>query len=447
MSLLCASLHLSLNLAFELLFYACLVYRSCIPSLLSSSTLPSRPLHMSSPVSVSPSTVPAAAAAAPTKKLWGGRFTKDTDPSLLTWIDSIPVDRHLADEDIWGSIAHNAMLGATGCNPVSSATAIMSTLLKLQDGLKDGSFVLGQKQDDVHMDVEATVIEKLGMDVGGRMHVGRSRNDQVIVDSKLYCRKRLLELRGQLIEATQAFIDRADNHLTDVMVAYTHVQHAQPISIAYWLSHYAAILVRDLQRLKAAYDTTDENPLGSGAICGTSFPIDRALTTRLLGFQKIHQHGLDATSSRDFFLETLSACAITYTTFSRLAEELILWSSFEFRSVTLDDGFAMGSSMMPQKKNPGSCELIRGRAGRVNGLLVAGFTMMKGLPSGYNRDFHEDKEILVNMFEILNTCTPVVRNFIERLEGRKTRENYTVSLLCFVSVDSLYFSHLPLILL
>jgi len=199
----------------------------------------------------------------------------------------------------------------------------------------------------------------------------------------------------------EAFLSRAAQHTTTPMVGYTHVQHAQPISVAYWLSHYAAIFLRDLDRLKRAYDVTDENPLGSGAISGTSFPIDRLLTTKLMGFQKVHVHCLDATSSRDFMLEILSAVSILETTLSRLAEEFIFWSSYEFGTLQLDDGFAMGSSMMPQKKNPGPLELLRGRSGRINGLLSAGLTMMKGLPSGYNRDFHEDKEILVECFNLI----------------------------------------------
>jgi len=197
------------------------------------------------------------------------------------------------------------------------------------------------------------------------------------------------------------------------MVGYTHVQHAQPLSVAYWLSHYAAHFLRDLQRLKNSYDVTDENPLGAGALAGTSLPIDRALTTRLLGFQRIHEHGLDATSSRDFMLEVLSSIAILNTNWSRLAEEFILWSSYEFRTLTMDDGFAMGSSMMPQKKNPGVCELLRGRAGRVNGLVMAGFTLMKGLPSAYNRDFHEDKEILVEALTLVNRATEIIAPLVE----------------------------------
>jgi argininosuccinate lyase len=205
-----------------------------------------------------------------------------------------------------------------------------------------------------------------------------------------------------------ALLERAAPATECVMVGYTHVQHAQPISIAYWLSHYAAIFLRDLDRLAHAYDLTDENPLGTGAIAGTSFPIDRQLTTELLGFQRVHVHGLDATSARDFMLEVLSSSAILMTTVSRLAEEFIFWSSFEFGTLTLDDGFAMGSSMMPQKKNPGTVELLRGRSGRMNGLLMAGLTMMKGLPSGYNRDFHEEKEILWEALDLINRAIEIL---------------------------------------
>jgi argininosuccinate lyase len=341
-------------------------------------------------------------------KLWGGRFAKDTDPAVLHWVDSIPIDKNLAVEDTWGSIGHVTMLGRQGIIPAEHAGKIANTLLQIQNGMIDGSFQLGEKQDDVHMDVEAHVIERLGMDIGGRMHATRSRNDQVVVDSKMYARRRLLELRNKVTASAQAFLDRSADQLNNVMVGYTHFQHAQPISVAYWLSHYSSHLLRDLIRLKHAYDITDENPLGGGAIAGTSFPIDRLLTTKLLGFQKVHEHGLDATSSRDFMLDVCNAAATLNILWSRLAEELILYSSYEFRTVSLDDGFAMGSSMMPQKKNPGTLELLRGRAGRTTGLLTAAHTMLKGLPHAYNRDFHEDKEILVAMLDLVNAATQII---------------------------------------
>jgi len=346
-------------------------------------------------------------------KLWGGRFSRDVDNRLSDWTESVTIDRHLVIEDTWGSIAHVTMLGVQGIIPAEHASKIIGGLRTLQDEYKDGKWDIGRQQEDVHMNVEATLIQRLGINVAGRMHTTRSRNDQVPLDSKLYTRKRLLELRRRTGDAVESFLTRASKHLEDVMVSYTHVQHAQPVSVAYWLSHYAAVLIRDLERLKRSYDVTDQNPLGSGAIAGTSFPIDRKLTTKLMGFQKVHPHGLDATGNRDFMLEVLSNIAILQSTLSRLAEEFIFWSSYEFRSLTLDDGFAMGSSMMPQKKNPGALELLRGRTGRINGLANAGFTMMKGLPSGYNRDFHEDKEILVSALSMINLAVEVVPPLIE----------------------------------
>ncbi len=354
-------------------------------------------------------------------KLWGGRFAKDVDAAILGWTESITVDSKMVIEDLWGSLAHVAMLGRQGIIPAADAGSILGTLLVFQDDYAAGKWQLQLEREDVHMNVESRLIDSLGIDVAGKMHTCRSRNDQVVLDSKLYTRKRLLELREKLIPALETLLERASGATEDVMVSYTYVQHAQPVSIAYWLSHYAAIFLRDLDRLKRAYDLTDENPLGTGAIAGTSFPIDRQLTTSLLGFQKVHEHGLDATSSRDFMLETLSASAILMTTASRMAEEFILWSSYEFRTVTLDDGFAMGSSMMPQKKNPGTLELLRGRSGRMNGLLVAGLTMMKGLPSGYNRDFHEEKEILWEALDLINRAAEILPPLLRSTTFNKER--------------------------
>lgn len=354
-------------------------------------------------------------------KLWGGRFARDTDKVLAKWVESVTVDSHLVQEDIWGSLAHVTMLGRQGIIPADKAAKIIGALDTLMQEFLDGKWKLGYQQEDVHMNVEATMIARLGMDVGGRMHTCRSRNDQVVLDSKLYARKRLLELRGRVLDAVDTFVAKADTQLEDPMVGYTHFQHAQPISVAFWLSHYAAVLLRDGKRLKAAYDVTDENPLGAGAISGTSFPIDRKLTTKLLGFQKVHPHSLDATSARDFMWEAIFGAATVSGTLSRLAEELILFSSYEYSTVSLDDGFAMGSSMMPQKKNPGSVELIRGRAARMTGYLTASFTMMKGLPSGYNRDFHEDKELLVASMDMINNMVEVIPALITSTTLNKKR--------------------------
>jgi argininosuccinate lyase len=320
-------------------------------------------------------------------------------------------------------MAHVSMLGNQGIIPPETAGKILGHLLKLQDEWNNKKWTWLPDQDDVQMTVEKKLIDALGMEVGGRMHTCRSRNDQVPLDSKLYTRNQLLKLREKVIVCAKSFLEKAKGQEENVMVSYTHVQHAQPVSVAFWLSHYAAHLLRDLTRLKAAYDLTDQNVLGAGAISGTSFPIDRLFTTKLLGFQKVHEHALDATSSRDFMTEVLTTNATLQTLFSRLAEELILWSSWEFRTITLDDGFAMGSSMMPQKKNPGPLELMRGRAGRMIGLANAGFIMMKGLPSGYNRDFHEEKEILVESIELIlraaDVIPPLIRTTTLNLERMK----------------------------
>lgn len=347
------------------------------------------------------------------KKLWGGRFTKDTSESIQKWIESISVDSHLVVEDIWGSMAHVSMLGHQKIVPFNKANKIIPQLLDYQNTWIDGKWKLEKENEDVHLNVEGKLIKDLGMDIGGRMHTCRSRNDQVGLDSRLYTRNQLLKLRTLMIPFIESFLRRAESGYENVMPSYTHVQHAQPVSLAFWLSHYAAVYLRDLKRLKSAFDTADENPLGSGAIAGSSFNIDRIMTTKLLGFQKVLEHCLDACSARDFLCESTSAVATYYNTCSRLAEEFILWSSWEFQTITLDDGFAMGSSMMPQKKNPGMLELIRGRSGRVNGLANAALTMNKGLPSGYNRDFHEDKEITVEIFDLANRMTEALPSLIE----------------------------------
>lgn len=354
-------------------------------------------------------------------KLWGGRFAKEVDASVVGWTESATVDARMVVEDLWGSMAHVAMLGRQEIIPAQDAAKILEALIRFQDDFLAGRWELKVEHEDVHMNVEARLIDEVGLEAGGKMHTGRSRNDQVPLDSKLYTRRRLLELRSKLASVVETLLERAATTTDDVMIGYTHVQHAQPISVAYWLSHYAAIFLRDLDRLKRAYDVTDQNPLGSGAIAGTSFPIDRELTTELLGFQGVHAHGLDATSSRDFMLEVLGACAILMTTVSRLAEEFIFWSSYEYRTLTLDDGFAMGSSMMPQKKNPGAVELLRGRSGRMNGLLMAGLTVMKGLPSGYNRDFHEEKEILGEALDLINRAVEILPPLVRSTAINKER--------------------------
>lgn len=360
------------------------------------------------------------------QKLWGGRFTKDTDGRVKAWAESITIDEHMALEDMWGSMGHVAQLAVQGIISEDAGKKILASLFKLYRGYEAKEWRLADEgpfkmHDDVHMQTEARVIADCGMENGGQMHTCRSRNDQVIVSTKMHAREMLVTLRANLIEAVRAFLSRAKDHMDDTMVSYTHFQHAQPVSIAFWLSHYAAVLLRDLARLKRAFDITDQSPLGGGAISGTSFPINRNMSATLLGFQKPQLHSLDTTGNRDFFLETLSSVAIMQSTFSRLAEEFIMWSSYEFRTLTMDDGFAMGSSMMPQKKNPGTVELLRGRTGRITGLMVAGFTLIKGLPSGYSRDFHEEKEILQEQLTLAIRASEIVAPLVQSTQINKER--------------------------
>lgn len=360
------------------------------------------------------------------QKLWGGRFTKDTDNRVKEWAESITIDEHMALEDMWGSMGHVAQLTVQGIVAEPAGKKILASLFKLYKGYEAKEWRLSEEgpfkmHDDVHMQVEARVIADCGMENGGQMHTCRSRNDQVIVSTKMHAREMLVTLRASLIDAIRVFLSRAKQHMGDTMVSYTHFQHAQPVSIAFWLSHYAAVLLRDLARLKRAYDITDESPLGAGAISGTSFPINRNMTATLLGFQKPQLHALDTTGNRDFFLEVLSSVSIMQSTFSRLAEEFIMWSSYEFRTLTMDDGFAMGSSMMPQKKNPGTVELLRGRTGRITGLMVAGFMLIKGLPSGYSRDFHEEKEILQEQLTLANRAAAIVAPLVDSTIINKER--------------------------
>jgi len=374
-------------------------------------------------------------------KLWGGRFTKDTDGRVKAWAESITIDEHMALEDMWGSIGHVSQLTVQGILTEDVGRKVTASLLKLYRGYEKKEWRLGDDSpfkihDDVHMQVEARVIADCGMENGGQMHTCRSRNDQVIVSTKMHLREMLILLRGNVIEAVRAFQTRAKEHVNDTMVAYTHFQHAQPVSIAFWLTHYAAVLLRDLDRLKRAFDITDQSPLGGGAISGTSFPINRNMSAALLGFQQPQLHSLDTTGNRDFFLETLSSVAIMQSTFSRLAEEFIMWSSYEFRTLTMDDGFAMGSSMMPQKKNPGTVELLRGRTGRITGLMVAGFTMIKGLPSGYSRDFHEEKEILHEQLTLAIRASEIVAPLVQSTIINKERM-YELTFLNFSTATEL----------
>ncbi|MBD3261149.1 MAG: argininosuccinate lyase, partial [Candidatus Altiarchaeales archaeon] len=298
---------------------------------------------------------------------------------------------------------------------------ILYWLNKAREQYLSGEFKLDKKQEDVHMNVEKYLLEGAGAEYGGKLHTARSRNDQVITDSKLYLRKRLLEIKTRITKLQETFLTLAKDNPVTVIPGYTHTQEAQPITLGYWATAYVSMFMRDIKRLDDAYLVVDTNPLGSAALAGTSFPIDRRLTAKLLGFSGLHKHSLDVISSRDYMVQVLSALAIHMSNISKLSEELVYWSTFEFGFLELDDSYTAGSSIMPQKKNPCVAELARGRTGRVYGTLMQLLTMLKGLPMGYNRDLQEDKPPLWHAMNVVESTLIVVDGMISTMKIKKER--------------------------
>ena len=348
------------------------------------------------------------------KKLWGGRFTADLAAPALDFTESIAADSRMIAEDIWGSQAHAIMLAKTQIISEEDLREILYWLEHARTEYGAGRLQLRPELEDVHMNVEVFVREGAGPEIGGRLHTARSRNDQVVTDARMHLRTRLLDIGEALAALQEVLLEQASQHTETVMPGYTHTQHAQPISAGFCLSAYASMFQRDQQRLAAAYERTNLCPLGAAAIAGTSFPIDRELTARLLGFDGLVPHALDAVGSRDFMAEALSALAILATNLSRLAEELVLFSTYEYGMIELPDAYASGSSIMPQKKNPCIAELTRARTGAVIGRLVQILTMLKALPGGYNRDLQEDKPPL---WDALDTIDGILRVFTPMLAG------------------------------
>jgi len=324
-------------------------------------------------------------------KLWGGRFSSDMDDIALDYSESTEADAEMIAEDIWGSQAHAIMLAACGIIGEEDLRKILEGLRKTESEHERGEFELKRELEDVHMNVEAHLREDAGPEFAGKLHTARSRNDQVACDAKMHLRVRILDIQAALTGLQNALLERAKGQEETVMPGYTHTQHAQPISPAFWLSGYASALTRDQRRLANAYEIVSQGPLGAAALAGTSFPTDRELTARLLGFDGCHEHALDAVGSRDWAVETLAALAMLMCNLSRLAEELVLFSTYEYRMIEIDDAYASGSSIMPQKKNPCIAELARANTGAVYGRLMELLTLLKALPSGYNRDLQQDK--------------------------------------------------------
>ena len=352
--------------------------------------------------------LPATPGAAP---MWGGRFEEATDALVKRMNASIGVDQRMAREDLIGSLAHARMLTTTGVLSSEDGSTIEAGLRSLLTDLEAGRLSFSEEYEDIHMNLEHLLTERIGP-VGGRLHTARSRNDQVATDMRLYVRERVTTLRALVQDLQRVLLDLAESHISVIMPGYTHLQVAQPVRLSHHLLAYQQMLSRDAGRLADALVRMDVSPLGSGALAGTTFPIDRHQTADMLGFGAVSANSLDAVADRDYAIEVLSALAIVMMHLSRLSEDLIIWSSQEFGFVTLPDAFTTGSSMMPQKKNPDACELVRGKTGRVYGSLMGLLTVMKGLPLSYNKDMQEDKE---GLFDALDTAEDCLRLYIAML--------------------------------
>ncbi len=354
-------------------------------------------------------------------KLWGGRFKKNHTEKVEDFLESLEVDKEMVLEDIWGSQAHAIMLAKQEIITDKDLKKILYWLEKAKKDYLNGKFILKKENEDVHMNVEKYLINGAGDEYGGKLHTARSRNDQVLVDAKIHIRYKILQIKKKIIGLQKVFLKIASENIETPVPGYTHTQDAQPITLGFWATAYVSLLMRDLTRLDNAYQTVDMNPLGSCALAGTSFNTDRMITTKLLGFSKVHRHSLDIISTRDFIAETLCALTILMSNLSKLAEEIVYWSTYEFGILELDDGYTAGSSIMPQKKNPCIAELTRGRTGRIYGSLMQFLTMMKGIPMGYNRDLQEDKPPLWNAFNVINDTLEVTSGLIKTMKINKDR--------------------------
>ena len=335
--------------------------------------------------------------------LWSGRFTEDVSEFTQRFGASLPIDKQLYRQDIAGSKAHARMLGVQGVISPDDVQAIEEGLDRIQERIESGDFVFDINDEDIHMAIEKQLIADIG-DAGARLHTGRSRNDQVVTDTRLFAKQKARDLMEANIELRRVLVEQAKAHFDVILPGYTHLQHAQPVFLAHHLLAYAHMFARDFRRLRAAYDAADVCPLGSAALAGTTYPLDRRLTASLLGFSDVTANSLDAVSDRDFLLDLSYAASVSCIHLSRLAEEVVLWSTSEFGYITLSDAFSTGSSIMPQKKNPDFAELVRGKTGRVIGDLVQLLVTLKALPLAYNKDLQEDKEGAIDAAQTLEDC-------------------------------------------
>ena len=353
-------------------------------------------------------------------KLWAGRTDGNTDKAADEFNSSIGIDGRMFRQDIKGSIAHAAMLGRTGIIAPDETDRIIDGLAGILDDLESGALKIDPAAEDIHMFVEQVLTERLG-ELGKKLHTARSRNDQVALDTRLYLRDIAAQLTQKLTSLIAALCDRADEYKSTIMPGYTHLQRAQPVTFGHHLMAYAMMFLRDLGRIRDAKTRMNVSPIGSCALAGTTYPTDRRFEAGSLGFDGICLNSIDGVSDRDFCLELASALAITMMHLSRLSEELVLWSSWEFGFISLSDAYTTGSSIMPQKKNPDMAELVRGKTGRVYGDLMALLTMLKGLPLAYNKDMQEDKELIFDACDTALSCLGITEGMIRTMSARPER--------------------------
>lgn len=355
-------------------------------------------------------------------KLWTGRFSKEIAKETNDFNSSIPFDQRMYKEDITGSMAHAAMLGAQGINSAKDTEKILNGLQELLEDITSGKLPIDPEAEDIHTFIEGELTARIG-DAGKRLHTARSRNDQVALDGRLITRNMCDDLIAQLEDLIRVLCTKADQYAEAVMPSYTHLQRAQPIVFGHHLLAYTEMFLRDIDRLKAARKRMNVCPLGSGALAGTTYPIDREMTAERLGFDGPCRNSLDGVSDRDWAVDFASALSLIMVHLSRFSEEIILWCSFEFKFIELDDAFSTGSSIMPQKKNPDIAELVRGKTGRVFGDLMTLLTMLKGIPLAYNKDMQEDKEAIFDAFDTvrmsLTAFIPMVDTMTVRTENMR----------------------------
>lgn len=353
-------------------------------------------------------------------KLWGGRFSKNTDSEVNDFNSSIRFDQRMYRQDIKGSIAHAKMLGKCGIISDGDCELIVKTLGEILTDIENGKIDFMIDAEDIHMNIETILTKRIG-DAGKRLHTGRSRNDQVALDIKMYIKDEITEIKAMLVSLENALLALAKEHLDTIMPGYTHLQKAQPITLGHHTMAYFEMFKRDIMRLDDTYARCDVMPLGSGALAGTTYPLDREFVAKELGFKEITLNSLDGVSDRDFVIELAADLSIIIMHLTRYCEELILWNTNEFQFIEMDDSCSTGSSIMPQKKNPDVAELIRGKSGRVYGDLMSILTTMKGIPLAYNKDMQEDKECIFDAIDTIKLCIPVFEKMITTMKVNMQR--------------------------